>query len=39
LGNDGFEVIANEPDDMLKRIAVEVPKWHDIIAKAGIKPA
>jgi hypothetical protein len=34
-----FEVIVNGPDGMLKRIAVEVPKWRDIIAKAGIKPA
>jgi len=38
LRNDGFEVIANGPDGMRKRIADEVPKWRDIIAKAGIKP-
>ncbi len=38
LRNNGFEVIANGPDGMRKRIADEVPKWHDIIAKAGIKP-
>jgi tripartite-type tricarboxylate transporter receptor subunit TctC len=38
LRNDGFEVIANGPDGMRKRIADEVPKWHDVIAKAGIKP-
>jgi tripartite-type tricarboxylate transporter receptor subunit TctC len=38
LLNDGFEVIANGPDGMRKRIADEVPKWRDIIAKAGIKP-
>jgi tripartite-type tricarboxylate transporter receptor subunit TctC len=38
LRNNGFEVIANGPDGMRKRIADEVPKWHDIVAKAGIKP-
>src|ERR1700751_4242530 len=37
LRNDGFEVIANGPDGMKKRIADEVPKWRDIITKAGIK--
>ena len=38
LLNNGFDVIANGPDGMRKRIADEVPKWRDIIAKAGIKP-
>ena len=38
LRNNGFEVIANGPDGMKKRIEDEVPKWRDIIAKAGIKP-
>jgi tripartite-type tricarboxylate transporter receptor subunit TctC len=38
LRNDGFEVIANGPDGMMKRIVDEVPKWRDVIAKAGIKP-
>jgi tripartite-type tricarboxylate transporter receptor subunit TctC len=38
LGNDGFEVIANGPAGMKKRIEDEVPKWRDIITKAGIKP-
>jgi hypothetical protein len=38
LRNDGFEVIARGPEGMKKRIDDEVPKWHDIIAKAGIKP-
>jgi tripartite-type tricarboxylate transporter receptor subunit TctC len=38
LRNDGFEVIANGPDGMKKRIEDEVPKWRDIIVKAGIKP-
>jgi tripartite-type tricarboxylate transporter receptor subunit TctC len=38
LRNNGFEVIANGPDGMRKRIEDEVPKWHDVVAKAGIKP-
>jgi tripartite-type tricarboxylate transporter receptor subunit TctC len=38
LRNDGFEVIANGPDRMRKRIEDEVPKWRDVVAKAGIKP-
>ncbi|TKV81041.1 hypothetical protein FDV58_12885 [Bradyrhizobium elkanii] len=38
LRNDGLEVLANGPDGMRRRIADEVPKWRDIIAKAGIKP-
>jgi tripartite-type tricarboxylate transporter receptor subunit TctC len=38
LREDGFEVIANGPDGMKKRIDDEVPKWRDVIAKAGIKP-
>ena len=38
LRNDGFEVIANGPDGMKKRIDSEVPKWRDVITKAGIKP-
>jgi tripartite-type tricarboxylate transporter receptor subunit TctC len=38
LRNDGFEVIANGPDGMHKRIVDEVPKWRDVVAKAGIKP-
>jgi tripartite-type tricarboxylate transporter receptor subunit TctC len=38
LRNNGFEVIANGPDGMRKRIGDEVPKWRDIVAKAGIKP-
>ena len=35
---NGFEVIANGSDGLRQRIAAEVPKWHDVIAKAGIKP-
>ena len=38
LRNNGFEVIANGPDGMRKRIEDEVPKWREIVAKAGIKP-
>lgn len=38
LRTNGFEVLANGPDGMMKRITDEVPKWRDIVAKAGIKP-
>jgi tripartite-type tricarboxylate transporter receptor subunit TctC len=38
LRKDGFEVLANGPERMRKRIEDEVPKWRDIVAKAGIKP-
>ncbi len=38
LRNDGFEVLANGPEAMQKRILNEIPKWRDIIVKAGIKP-
>lgn len=38
LRNSGFEVLANGPDGMRKRIIDEVPKWRDIVAKAGIQP-
>jgi tripartite-type tricarboxylate transporter receptor subunit TctC len=38
LRNNGFEVLANGPEGMRKRIEEEVPKWRDIVAKAGIKP-
>jgi tripartite-type tricarboxylate transporter receptor subunit TctC len=38
LRNDGFEVIANGPDGMKKRIDDEVPKWREVITKAGIPP-
>src|SRR6267154_2563459 len=34
LRNNGFEVIANGPDGMKKRIDDEVPKWREIVAKA-----
>jgi tripartite-type tricarboxylate transporter receptor subunit TctC len=35
---NGYEVLANGPEALRKRIEVEVPKWRDVIAKAGIKP-
>jgi tripartite-type tricarboxylate transporter receptor subunit TctC len=35
---NGFEVIANGADGLRLRIETEVPKWRDVIAKAGIKP-
>jgi tripartite-type tricarboxylate transporter receptor subunit TctC len=38
LRNNGFEVIANGPDGMKKRIDDEVPKWRGIVARAGIQP-
>jgi tripartite-type tricarboxylate transporter receptor subunit TctC len=38
LRTNGFEVVASGPDGMRRRIAEEVPKWRDIVAKAGIKP-
>jgi hypothetical protein len=31
-------VIANGREGLRNRIEVEVPKWRDVIAKAGIKP-
>ncbi len=38
LRNDGFEVLADGPDGMKKRIDDQVPKWRDIVARVGIKP-
>lgn len=38
LRNNGFEVIAGGPDTMRKRIGDEVPKWRNIVTRAGIKP-
>jgi len=35
---NGYEVIANGAAGLRQRIEVEVPKWRDVIAKAGIKP-
>ena len=33
----GFEVIGNGPDGLRRRIAAEVPRFRDLIAKAGIQ--
>jgi tripartite-type tricarboxylate transporter receptor subunit TctC len=33
----GFEVIGNGPDGLRRRIADEVPRFRDLIAKAGIE--
>jgi tripartite-type tricarboxylate transporter receptor subunit TctC len=38
LRNSGFQVLAGGPEAMRKRVDVEVPKWRDLIVKAGIKP-
>jgi len=35
---NGYEVTANGPDALRQRIEQEVPKWRDVIAKAGLKP-
>ena len=35
---NGYEVTAAGSQALRKRIEVEIPKWHDIISKAGIKP-
>jgi tripartite-type tricarboxylate transporter receptor subunit TctC len=34
----GFEVIGNGPDGLRRRIAADVPRFRDLIAKAGIDP-
>ena len=33
----GFETIANGPDGLARRIARDVQRYRDIIAKAGIE--
>ncbi|MGA7073744.1 Bug family tripartite tricarboxylate transporter substrate binding protein [Bradyrhizobium sp.] len=38
LRDNGYEVVAHGPDGLRKYIETEVPKWRDVIAKAGIKP-
>jgi tripartite-type tricarboxylate transporter receptor subunit TctC len=35
---DGFEVLANGPAGMKKRIDDEVPMWRELIQKSGIEP-
>lgn len=39
LQNTGFEVLANGPAGLKRRIDEEVPKWRDLVAKAGITAA
>lgn len=34
----GFDVLANGPAGMTRRIVDEVPKWRDLIEKSGITP-
>ena len=36
LRGDGLEVVASTPEEFGKRIATEIPKWRDVISKAGI---
>jgi tripartite-type tricarboxylate transporter receptor subunit TctC len=38
LRKGGFEVLANGPAGLRKRIDDEVPKWREIVTKAGIQP-
>jgi len=38
LRTNGYEVTAGGAEKLRKRIEVEIPKWREIIAKAGIKP-
>lgn len=35
---NGYEVLANGGEALRRRIEIEIPKWRDVIAKAGIKP-
>lgn len=36
LHDAGLEVVASTPEAFAKRIASEIPKWRDVITKAGI---
>ena len=38
LRTNGFEVLADGPEGLRQRIEQEVPKWRDLVAKAGITP-
>ena len=38
LRANGYEVVTHGPEGLRKYIETEVPKWRDVIAKAGIKP-
>jgi tripartite-type tricarboxylate transporter receptor subunit TctC len=37
LRSQGFEVIGNGPDGLRRRIELEVPRYRDLIVKAGIE--
>jgi hypothetical protein len=36
--HNGYEVVTHGSAALRKYIETEVPKWRDVIAKAGIKP-
>jgi tripartite-type tricarboxylate transporter receptor subunit TctC len=38
LRNNGYEVVTHGPEALRKYIETEIPRWRDVIAKAGIKP-
>jgi len=38
LRDNGYEVVSHGPEGLRQYIETEVPKWHNVIAKAGIKP-
>ena len=38
LRDNGYEVAANGSEALRKYVESEVPRWHDVITKAGIKP-
>ena len=38
LQTNGFDVLAIGPEGFRQRIEQEVPKWRDLVAKAGITP-
>ena len=38
LQANGFEVLTEGSEGLRRRIEVEVPKWRDLVAKAGITP-
>ena len=33
----GFEVLAEGPEGLARRIAAEVPMWREVVAQTGIK--
>jgi tripartite-type tricarboxylate transporter receptor subunit TctC len=38
LRANGYEVVTHGPEGLRKYVETEVPKWRDVIARAGIKP-